>query len=148
MQISNRLFFEAVESTLAEGSEVQIAVRGNSMRPLLRDGRDRVVLRPCAGHDCRPGDVVLFRHGGRHVLHRIVLRDSRGFVLRGDGNYRIEERCAERDVLAVMTHVIRPSGATLCCSSRRWKRLSRLWLALHPFIRRCILALLSRLSIG
>lgn len=148
MQISNRLFFEAVESTLAEGREVQIAVRGNSMRPLLRDGRDRVVLHPCAGRDCRPGDVVLFRHGGRHVLHRIVRRDGEGFVLRGDGNYRLEERCAEKDVLAVMTHVIRPSGEALRCSSRRWQRLSRLWLALHPVLRRCILSLMTRLSIG
>ena len=34
MQLSNRLFFEQVEAMLAEGHEVQIRMKGHSMRPL------------------------------------------------------------------------------------------------------------------
>ena len=62
MQLSNRLFFEQVEAMLAEGHEVQIRMKGHSMRPLLRSERDQVVLTPCADPArLQPGDVVLFR---------------------------------------------------------------------------------------
>lgn len=73
MQLSNRLFFEQVEAMLAEGHEVQIRMKGHSMRPLLRSERDRVVLAPCTDPArLQPGDVVLFRCEGRHILHRIL----------------------------------------------------------------------------
>lgn len=73
MQLSNRLFFEQVEAMLAEGHEVQIRMKGHSMRPLLRSERDQVVLTPCADPArLQPGDVVLFRCEGRHILHRIL----------------------------------------------------------------------------
>ena len=110
MQLSNRLFFEQVEAMLAEGHEVQIRMKGHSMRPLLRSERDIAVLTPIARYTgnsetaaaarkqnrlarnetapdtaanshpdrlpsgsqaLQPGDVVLFRCEGRHILHRI-----------------------------------------------------------------------------
>ena len=87
MQLSNRLFFEQVEAMLAEGHEVQIRMKGHSMRPLLRSERDIAVLTPIArdtaansdtdrlpsgSQALQPGDVVLFRCEGRHILHRIL----------------------------------------------------------------------------
>ena len=104
MQLTNRLFFEQVETMLAEGHDVQIRMKGHSMRPLLRNDRDIAVLTPIAQYACpgehggipgndggiqyrsgqspavaeagiaalQPGDVVLFRCEGRHILHRIV----------------------------------------------------------------------------
>ena len=111
MQLSNRLFFEQVETMLAEGHEVQIRMKGHSMRPLLRSERDIAVLTPIARYTgnseaaaaarkhnrlarnetapdtaansdtdrlpsgsqaLQPGDVVLFRCEGRHILHRIL----------------------------------------------------------------------------
>ena len=71
--LPNQLFFAEVEAMLAEGREVQIRMKGHSMRPLLRSERDQVVLTPCADPArLQPGDVVLFRCCGRHILHRIV----------------------------------------------------------------------------
>lgn len=96
---------------LAEGHEVQIRMKGHSMRPLLRSERDIAVLTPIARYTgnsetaaaarkqnrlarnetapdtaansdtdrlpsgsqaLQPGDVVLFRCEGRHILHRIL----------------------------------------------------------------------------
>ena len=75
--LPNQLFFAEVEAMLAEGREVQIRMKGHSMRPLLRSERDQVVLTPCADPArLQPGDVVLFRCCGRHILHRIVRRDG------------------------------------------------------------------------
>lgn len=147
MILPNRLFFEQVEAMLAEGREVQIRIRGHSMRPLLRDGRDTVVLSPCAASSrLRPGDVVLFRCGGRHVLHRIVRRDGDRLTLAGDGNYRITEQCTTRDVTGIATQVIRASGRTVGFRSLRWRLQSRLWLALPPPVRRLSLRALWHLG--
>ena len=92
--LPNQLFVAEVEAMLAEGREVQIRMKGHSMRPLLRSERDQVVLTPCADPArLQPGDVVLFRCCGRHILHRIVRRDGDRLTLAGDGNYRITEQC-------------------------------------------------------
>ena len=48
MLLTNRLFFEQVEAMLAEGHEVQIRMKGHSMRPLLRNERDIAELTPIA----------------------------------------------------------------------------------------------------
>ena len=219
MQLSNRLFFEQVEAMLAEGHEVQIRMKGHSMRPLLRNERDIAVLTPIAKYAPAPvpaagapadpvpetraaggtrhpapppsgigalrtGDVVMFRCEGRHILHRIVgietgvrcegnrpvcapaagnapspaasaenpaERDSAAgtlrFTLSGDGNYRTTEHCLGKDIVAVMTAVILPSGRIVRTSSRRWKRRSRRWLALPRGVRRFVLRVMWRLGI-
>ena len=83
--LPNQLFFAEVEAMLAEGREVQIRMKGHSMRPLLRSERDQVVLTPCTDPArLRPGDVVLFRCCGRHILHRIVRRDGDRLVPFGE----------------------------------------------------------------
>ena len=54
MLLTNRLFFEQVEAMLAEGHEVQIRMKGHSMRPLLRNERDIAVLTPIAKYAPAP----------------------------------------------------------------------------------------------
>ena len=46
--LPNQLFFAEVEAMLSEGREVQIRMKGHSMRPLLRSERDIAVLTPIA----------------------------------------------------------------------------------------------------
>ena len=181
MQLSNRLFFEQVEAMLAEGHEVQIRMKGHSMRPLLRSERDIAVLTPIARYTgnseaaaaarkqnrlarnetapdtaansdtdrlpsgsqaLQPGDVVLFRCCGRHILHRIVRRDGDRLTLAGDGNYRITEQCTTRDVAGIAVRVIRASGRVVGCDSPGWQLRSRLWLAIPPWLRRQVLRVL------
>lgn len=148
MLLPNRLFFEQVEQLLAQGEDVRIRMQGHSMRPLLRQQRDTVVLRRCDARALRPGDVVLFRYGGRHILHRILWREGDRFTLAGDGNYRLREYCRAEDVVARMVCVVRPSGRTLDCDSRRWRMSSGLWLAVPEWIRRQLLRVMWHLRIG
>ena len=120
--LPNQLFFAEVEAMLAEGREVQIRMKGHSMRPLLRSERDQVVLTPCTDPArLRPGDVVLFRCCGRHILHRIVRRDGDRLTLAGDGNYRITEQCTTRDVAGIAVRIIRASGRVVGCDSPGWQ---------------------------
>lgn len=145
-QISNEVFFAEVERILDEGSHVTLRVRGNSMRPLLRDGRDSVTIRRHREEEIRRGAVMFFRHRGAHVMHRIKSVAGDEIVFAGDGNYRREEHARREDIIAVVTAVTRPGGRTADCSGRRWRAASAAWLMLPASVRRCILGILRRLD--
>lgn len=115
MLLTNRLFFEQVGAMLDEGCEVEIRMKGHSMRPLLRNERDKAVLAPCTDPSrLQCGDVVLFRSGNRHILHRIVGTDNRaGTVAATAGNHLTETYAAQdgkRPMKAYAPSTAPPSG--------------------------------------
>lgn len=147
MRLSNEIFFAEVEELLAEGKQVTILVRGNSMRPLLRDGRDKVVLRKANAEDIRKGAVMLFRYRGSHVMHRVRKIEGDVVIFEGDGNYKLQEVVTRKDIVAVVEAVVRPSGRRIECSSRRWRFLSFMWLSQMRIERRVILGIMRRLKL-
>ena len=147
MRLSNDIFFAEVEELLAEGKQVTILVRGNSMRPLLRDGRDKVVLRKANDEDIKKGAVMLFRYRGSHVMHRVRKIEGDVVIFEGDGNYKLQEVVTRKDIVAVVEAVVRPSGRRIECSSRRWRFLSFMWLSQMRIERRVILGIMRRLKL-
>lgn len=145
-QISNKLFFEQVEALIAEGQEAELRLRGNSMRPLLRDGRDTVIIAPTTDHELQPREVVLFRYQGRHILHRIRRRSGNNLLLAGDGNYRLTEQCTTADVVGRMVRIRRRSGRVIACNTWHWRLPSACWLLLPALLRRILLAILRRIG--
>ena len=78
---------------------MRIFLEGDSMRPLIRRGRDRVTIVPLT-RPLKRGDVVLFEFPpGRYVVHRVYrLRD--GFVQTlGDHCWNPDPWMPERQVL-------------------------------------------------
>ena len=147
MRLKNDIFFAEVEQLLAEGRQVTILVRGNSMRPLLRDGRDKVVLRKANDEDIKKGAVMLFRYRGSHVMHRVRKIEGDVVIFEGDGNYKLQEVVTRKDIVAVVEAVVRPSGRRIECSSRRWRFLSFMWLSQMRIERRVILGIMRRLKL-
>ena len=84
---SNDIFFAQVESEIAAGRSVRFKVKGHSMYPLLRNGKDEVTLSPLEKVPA-VNDIVLFRYHGKHILHRII-------SIEGD-TYTIEEIDGEK----------------------------------------------------
>lgn len=144
MKLRNDIFFAEVERMLSEGEEVAIVVRGYSMTPLLRNGKDKAILRRVQPSDIRVGQVVLFRYRGAHVLHRIERIEGDSVIFAGDGNYKIKEQATKADIVATMIAVERPSGRRIACSSGRWRFWSGVWLMLPAFVRRVILGVRRR----
>ena len=147
MLIKNNIFFAEVEQLLSEGQNVTILVKGNSMRPLLRNGRDRVVLRAHRDEDIRKGAVMLFRYSGSYVMHRVVKVEGDVVIFEGDGNYKLQEVVTRKDIVAVVVAVVLPSGKSIGCDSRRWRIASWWWLSKTRFERRIILAVMRRLKL-
>ena len=71
-KIPNAAALHIIEESILSGSSVRLTVRGNSMAPLLLDGKDVVTLRPFDPAELKPGVIILFRYKGGFVLHRII----------------------------------------------------------------------------
>ena len=139
MTLPNEILIEEVAALLAEGRDVELQAKGDSMLPFIVGGRDSVILRR---EDCgmlRPGDIVLARRSpGDYVLHRIVGVDGDKVQLRGDGNVRGTEFVGQENILGRVTAIVHPSGKA-CVPGR-----ARFWRNTGPIVRRCILALYRR----
>jgi|GEM_PF-6186439 len=70
--IPNREILPLIEESIQSGVPVKLTVKGGSMAPLLRDGKDVVTLYPSDTGRLKKGDVVLFRHKNGFILHRII----------------------------------------------------------------------------
>jgi len=135
--VPNDILIPEVAALVAEGRDVELMTKGNSMLPFIFGDRDSVLLRKA--EEVKVNDVVLARIAGdRFVLHRVIARDGKKLTLMGDGNIRGTERCRVEDVLATAVNVIKPSGREVPIRPRR------LWQALLPF-RRIILGVFRRL---
>ena len=125
--MENNLFFAWVESEIAAGKHVKFLLKGNSMFPLLRNGKDKVILTKSSCEELEPMDVVLFRYRGGYLLHRIILVDGENLLLQGDGSFVAKEQCIKADVVGKLIQVCRPSGKIVSVENWKWRLPSRLW---------------------
>ncbi len=85
--IPNDVFCPAVKQMLEDGLDVEFTVTGNSMWPLLKNGRDRVTLTLCKAENIKKGDIVLFEAlPSKYLLHRVTRVFEKIFETTGDSN--------------------------------------------------------------
>ena len=98
--------YPLISEVIESGGEFRLAPRGTSMRPLLREGVDSVVLvRPDA---LKKHDICLYRRkSGSFVLHRIVKWRDGAPVFCGDNQSALEYGVATEDIVAVVAAVYR-----------------------------------------
>lgn len=110
---------------------VTICLEGDSMRPLIRRGKDPVTIIPLQ----RPlikGDVVLFRLGERYIVHRVwKLRDDMVRTF-GDNCWNPEPWFPVNQVLGQVVRYVR-DGRTHRLDTPSARAWGRLWMAIHPF---------------
>ena len=104
---------------------------GTSMRPLIKQGRDVLIIEkpvfPLAKYD-----VPLYkRESGQYVLHRIVALRGDGYVTRGDSRLHREYGVTDDMIIGVLTAVSR-DGKETDINSGKMRLYSRLIVALFP----------------
>lgn len=95
------------EQLLKEQESFTYHFKGDSMEPFLNQKTDLVVIhRPVA--PLKPYDVILYkRDNGQYVLHRILKCRAKDYLISGDNRWFLESGITDRNVLGIMTGVIR-----------------------------------------
>lgn len=103
---------------------------GVSMMPLLRQGRDLMVIQKRPSERLKKLDAVLFkRPNGQYILHRIIRVLPDGYFIVGD-NCIGGEYVGEEQVLGVLTEVVREGGKRIDMEKdRRYRLYVHLWCA-------------------
>ena len=92
---------------------------GDSMEPMIRQGRDRVCIGRCSGR-LRLYDVPLYRRpSGQLVLHRIVKVLPEEYVTCGDNRRKWERGVTDAMIIGILTGFYR-EGIFIDCR-RSWK---------------------------
>ena len=95
-----------MKEVIDSGGEFTFGPQGVSMLPLIRQGRDQVVLVKADG--VKKGDAVFYqRDDGQFVLHRIVKVRKNSYVMCGDNQFELEYGITDNHILAKMKAVIR-----------------------------------------
>lgn len=128
--IPNEDFYPAVRQTLAEGTDVDLTVTGNSMWPLLKHGRDRVVLRKA--ESIKKGDIVLFEAlPSKYLLHRVTRVYEEDFETTGDFNTFRDGKFPEACVIGKAVRIIK-KDRIYEVKSFFMRIYSSLWMMLFP----------------
>lgn len=112
---------------------------GTSMRPLIRQGKDVMIISSLdkLGRNLKKMDVPLYkRESGQYVLHRIIKVTKDGYVIRGDNTYSNEYGVTDHQIIGVLTGVIR-NGKEISVNSFGYKVYSYFWLYTY-YIRKVV----------
>ena len=127
-----------IEEQLSEGGFYVTTTVGVSMKPMLRNRRDRVVIRPVEVERLSRLDVVLYRapDGEKYLLHRIIGETEDGrYIIRGDNTYR-REYVPHEKILGVLSEFYRGDRHILV-TDRGYRRYAAIWNAIFPLRKLC-----------
>ena len=132
------------EEILARDGRLVYTSVGSSMLPLIRQGRDLLVIEKAEGR-LKKYDIPLYRRAnGRYVLHRILKVRENDYVICGDNQVVKETGITDRCIIGVLTALVR-DGKEISLDSRKYRLYTHLWCDLFP-VRAAILRFLHLLK--
>lgn len=104
---------------------------GDSMMPLIKQGRDVLVISKPNGR-LKRYDVPLYkRDSGQYVLHRILEVRENDYVICGDNRWKKEYGITDRHIIGVLTGMIR-DGREIPVTDRKYRLYVHLWCDFFP----------------
>lgn len=90
-----------IEKVLAEKGICVTTTKGDSMNPMLVEGRDKVVV-VTPKFPLKKYDVPVYRKMGHYTMHRIVKVTKNGYIICGDNRGTLEKNVKESDIIGVL----------------------------------------------
>lgn len=95
-----------IEEAFNRGTTFKVPVTGTSMNPLLYEKRDYVFIKK-AEAPLEIGDIPLYKRAdGHYVLHRVVGKDEKGYVMCGDNQFILEYGITDKDIIGVVCSML------------------------------------------
>ena len=129
--------FNDVAEALKTKEEAMTLTAGCSMRPMLREHKDIVVIRKLTREPKR-GDVLLYRRNDcdKLVLHRLIrVKKDGSMVIRGDNNTFTEYDVKRQDIVGILCRFFR-GGKHIDCNAGGLYRLYCFWILNSYHLRR------------
>lgn len=99
---------------------------GDSMMPLIRQGKDLLIIEKVNGR-LKKYDVPLYkRDSGQYILHRILKVRKNDYVICGDNRWGREYGIQDRHIIGVLTGIIR-DGKEISVNDKKYKIYVHLW---------------------
>lgn len=95
-----------IRESLSQGKSVRFSPRGTSMLPMLRQGKDQIILSPIREKLHRFDLPFYQREDGQYVLHRIV-KAGETYTCMGDNQFVMESGIRHDQIIAVATGFVR-----------------------------------------
>lgn len=111
---------QGIETILKEKKIFIGKTAGDSMEPMLREGRDTVIVVPPT-FPLKKGDVPVYRRDGHYTMHRIVRVRPRGYVICGDNRALPERDIRDEDIIGVLAAFYR-DGVYVSCTDADYLR--------------------------
>ena len=128
-----------IREQLAAGKSVRFSPRGTSMLPMLRQGKDQVVLSPLP-EKLKKYDLPLYpRKNGQFVLHRIG-GVGETYTCLGDNQFDVEPGLGHEQMIALVTAFTR-DGREIPVTAWHYRLYCRIWYhsrSIRGFYRRGI----------
>jgi signal peptidase I len=130
--VSTHLLFPIIEEAMACGQKAIFTVSGDSMRPLIVNNRDQVLLSSSKGKLLEKGDIILFRkQSGRYILHRIYKKEANYYHTIGDACLCEDGIVKPSEIIGVVEEIYR-KGKKIDCNSFLWRTIFTTWRYLLP----------------
>lgn len=124
MPLMNKSNFE---TEIRESGRLVYTNSGDSMKPLIRQGKDVVVISPVNGK-LKKYDVPLYRRkSGQYVLHRILKVRNSDYVVCGDNRWTTESGVTDEQIIGVLTSVIRNGKSEISVTDICYRIYVHLW---------------------
>lgn len=121
---------------------------GDSMMPLIKQGRDVLIISKTDGR-LKKYDVPLYkRDNGQYVLHRILKVRKNDYVICGDNRYVKEYGITDKHIVGVLSGMIR-KGKEISTDDVRYRGYVHLWcdfFVVRAFLLRAIYFLKRRIK--
>ena len=125
------LQYSNIEEQLRTNGVYVSTTVGTSMKPMLRNRRDRIILVPIGNERLKKLDLPMYRRAdGKYVLHRILDVKEDHYVIRGDNTF-FKEYVKDEQILGYVTEFYR-GKRHVSTDEKGYRRYAAFWQTIYP----------------
>lgn len=130
---NQKIDLNSVGEVLKKEPEAWVLTKGASMRPMLRQHKDIVVIERISG-ELKVGDVVAYPSANdTYTLHRVVRIKNGALIIRGDNNYFTEFNIKKEDIVGILKEFYRGGKYINCKTNKGYKLYTKYIILSYPF---------------
>ncbi|HBL41458.1 MAG TPA: hypothetical protein DDY98_07830 [Ruminococcaceae bacterium] len=120
-----------LHEAIRKGESIRVRVKGSSMSPFFKDGKDSVYFSALPKRAFRSGDILLYkRTNGVYVMHRLYRNQNGMLTFVGDNQNVLEHSVRTEQVLAYVRYAVR-NGKELDCEHSILNRFMILYMKMR-----------------